>query len=655
LTNTCSHTVWIKNLNAPQFAVTCPATPVTADATTGRCDAVVAVPAPGITNPCNEAYTVTNDSPYKTSDADASGTYPVGTTTVHWVVTDASGNVTTCTQTVTVTDTQNPVFTVCPANAEDQITNGGCTLVPTTIGRPTVTDNCSIQSLTYTLSGATTASSPATGMNYADGETYNVGVTTVTYTVTDVNGLTNTCSHTVWIKNLNAPQFSAACPDNSSISQDAAQNRCDADVTIPAPVITNPCNEVFSVSYQLDTDPVVAYFTGTGNTLSPVTLTLPVGPHTFTWTVTDASGNVKTCPMTVTVNDLQPTLDCPGDITVQAEFEQPYALNVTVPPPTYADNCPNPELSWELTPPAGYEDQYAAGDLSGTGVYPSPNKFYVGVTTITYTVTDSNGNTETCDFTVTVLAKPDITCPDDISTDTGPGLCTANLNPGVPTLNSGVQPITWTWAITDPGGTQQATGTFVGSALNPGPPDIGAHDFKLGTSVITWQACNVSGCDECTQQIIVEDKEAPTFDAANYTDCVDMLFLAVYSNSVADNLIKNPSPDYATFEAGNTGLDISNLHDNCCGAADMTIHWRIDFTDTPDPANQPGGMLSHPSVSGTGQPSAYGSPIELPGDGVTYTTVVHTITYWVEDCHGNITATQTGTITVSPRPNITKE
>jgi hypothetical protein len=222
---------------------------------------------------------------------------------------------------------------------------------------------------------------------------------------------------------------------------------------------------------------------------------------------------------------------------------------------------------------------------------------------------------------VTVLAKPDITCPDDISTDTGPGLCTANLNPGVPTLNSGVQPITWTWAITDPGGTQQATGTFVGSALNPGPPDIGAHDFKLGTSVITWQACNVSGCDECTQQIIVEDKEAPTFDAANYTDCVDMLFLAVYSNSVADNLIKNPSPDYATFEAGNTGLDISNLHDNCCGAADMTIHWRIDFTDTPDPAQPTGGMLSHPSVSGTGQPSAYGSPIELPGDGVTYTTL----------------------------------
>jgi hypothetical protein len=138
---------------------------------------------------------------------------------------------------------------------------------------------------------------------------------------------------------------------------------------------------------------VVAYFTGTGNTLSPVTLTLPVGPHTFTWTVTDASGNVKTCPMTVTVNDLQPTLDCPGDITVQAEFEQPYALNVTVPPPTYADNCPNPELSWELTPPAGYEDQYAAGDLLDRRLS-QPEQVLRGVTTITYTVTDSNGNTE---------------------------------------------------------------------------------------------------------------------------------------------------------------------------------------------------------------------------------------------------------------------
>ena len=46
----------------------------------------------------------------------ASGsTFPVGTTTVTNTATDASGNTTSCSFTVTVTDAQNPVIT-CPGN-----------------------------------------------------------------------------------------------------------------------------------------------------------------------------------------------------------------------------------------------------------------------------------------------------------------------------------------------------------------------------------------------------------------------------------------------------------------------------------------------------------------------------------------------------------
>ena len=48
------------------------------------------------------AAVVTNDSPFATSTTDASGTYPVGTTTVTLTVTDAAGNVDSCSFDVTV-------------------------------------------------------------------------------------------------------------------------------------------------------------------------------------------------------------------------------------------------------------------------------------------------------------------------------------------------------------------------------------------------------------------------------------------------------------------------------------------------------------------------------------------------------------------------
>ena len=49
--------------------------------------------------------------------------------------------------------------------------------------------NSNIISLTWTMTGATTASSPATGINNLSSYTFNAGVTNVTYTVTDGQGL----------------------------------------------------------------------------------------------------------------------------------------------------------------------------------------------------------------------------------------------------------------------------------------------------------------------------------------------------------------------------------------------------------------------------------------------------------------------------------
>ena len=617
LTNTCFHTVWIKNLNAPQFSLTCPIN-VSVPADPGQCGAAVSVPAPAITNPCNESYTVTNDSPYKISNADASGTYPVGVTIVTWTVTDASGNVTTCTQTITVSDTQVPLLS-CPANTIDLITNGGCSMVSASVGRPTYSDNCAVASLTYTLSGATTGNSPATGINYADVVTYNVGITTVNYTVTDVNGLINTCSHTVWIKNLNAPQFSLTCPINVSVPADPGQ--CGAAVSVPAPAITNPCNESYTVTN--DSPYKISNADASG--------TYPVGVTIVTWTVTDASGNVITCTQTITVTDLMPVLLCPGDIILPADFEQPFASNVTVPLPTYSDNCPNPILTWVMT---GATSAAGSGDPSGINVVPSPNTFNVGVTIISYTLTDIHSHSVTCSFTVTIESKPEILCQTDINRNTDLDVCSANLDPGFPNKIKGAEPITYTWIMT-------------GATSGSGTGAIGNYTFNKGITTITWRAANASGFDECSQLITVTDNQPPTFtQPPPLVVCVESLNSAIYNASTGD--INPDRPEHYIFVSGNKALDLdpTTFADNCnITCSPIEIRWRIDM-------NNATRIPALPSAYQTGQPSTYGSDIQFLGDGINFTDVMHTITYWIVDCAGNVSEPITQTITIKPRPSI---
>ena len=68
------------------------------------CGAALSIPAPAVNDNCGVA-SVINDF---NGTSDASDTYPVGTTTVIWTVTDIHGNVTTCSFEVTITDDEIP-------------------------------------------------------------------------------------------------------------------------------------------------------------------------------------------------------------------------------------------------------------------------------------------------------------------------------------------------------------------------------------------------------------------------------------------------------------------------------------------------------------------------------------------------------------------
>ena len=569
-------------------------------------------------------------------------TFNVGVTVVEYTVTDPDGNFATCDFEVKIVDVTPPniQITGCEDVQETAAANN-CSKTTVTLVDPTYSDDCwpvDSLSLTWVMTGATTGS----GTGSVASETFNIGITNVEYTVSDPDGNFANCDFDVTIIHLEIPTANFTCPADTVYATPNAGD-CYAVVPLGALTYVDPCNEIDSV---LNESPYrTSYADASGN--------YPVGITDFTWYITDISGNIDSCLVTVIVEDLLPTLVCPPDIVAQADYEETFASGVVVPPPTFDDNCPDSTLTWVMTGATTGSGDTGTGTIS---IVTSPGTFNVGVSTITYTFTDANGHVEVCDFTITVESAPIIDCPPDTTVYVGAGDCINTFDPGIPDLLEGGTPIDWTWVMT---GATTGTGTTLATVL---PDLIGDTDFNIGTTTITWTAENVSGADNCFHIVTVIDTFPPIFTTVPFEDCVDPMHWATYDpananpiiNHIDPNINKYPSPDFHTLLAGSTDLDLLTLEDNCCDSVDMTINWRIDFTDTPNPlALSPD--ISYSPISGTGQPSTYGSDIELPGDGVYFNAITHTITFWAEDCNGNVSAEQIENIVITPRPQVIKE
>jgi gliding motility-associated-like protein len=438
--STCSFTVTVTDNENP--TIVCPSN-ITQTADRERCDAQVTVPLPQTDDNCG-VQGITNNY---TGTADASGVYPVGTTTVTYTVTDIHGNSSTCSFTVTVTDDENPTIT-CPSNIVQTTSSSeiiSCD-VDIEIPQPQTNDNCGVQTVTNNYTGTADASG-----------VYPVGTTTVTYTVTDIHGNSSTCSFTVTVTDDENPTI--VCPSN--ITQTADAERCDAQVTLPSPQTDDNCG-VQSVSND---------YTGTADASG----VYPVGTTTVTYTVTDIHGNSSTCSFTVTVTDDEnPTIVCPSNITQTADAERCDA-DVEISQPQTNDNCGVQSVTNNYT-----------GIADASGVYP------VGTTTVTYTVTDIHGNSSTCSFTVTVTdnENPTIVCPSNITQTADRERCDAQVTVPLPQTddNCGVQGIT-----------NNYTGTADASGVYP-----------VGTTTVTYTVTDIHGnSSTCSFTVTVTDDEEP--------------------------------------------------------------------------------------------------------------------------------------------------
>jgi len=482
-TSNCVQTVVVTDNEYPQ--ITCPANIVT-ETNPGSCVATVATPNPTFSDNCQVvglSWTLTGAT---TGASSLIGIHYLGThnfnlglTTVTYRVEDSSGNKSTCQYTVLVEDNQNPAIN-CTGNQSVNANNGVCTYTHSGImWNATGSDNCTVSSLTYELSGATTG----TGTTL-HGVVFNLGVTTVTWTITDGSGNTTQCSFTVTVNDNQNPTIT--CPGNQVVTNDTGtcsytQNNNSWNAT------ANDNCSVSSITYSLS-----GATSGTGTSLNGVTFN--VGLTTVTWIATDNNGNTAQCSFTVNVQDVEfPTISCQENQSVNTDSGVcTYLNNGTGWDATGSDNCSGYTITYTLS-----------GATTGNGSSLDNVAFNLGITTVTWTIADASNNTAQCSFTVAVtdVENPAINCTGNQVVNTNPGVCTYTHTGS-----------SWNATGSDNCSVASITYELSGSTSGNGTT-LNGVTFNLGVTTVTWTITDGSGnTAHCSSTVTVEDHQIPAIN-----------------------------------------------------------------------------------------------------------------------------------------------
>lgn len=424
----CTFTVTVADTIKPVFPNGCPAN-LNVVSASGNCGANPSWTAPAVTDNCDQNLTIM-------TAPNSGGFLAVQAMpyVITYTATDDLGNSASCTFTVTVADSTDPVLTNCP-------TLPIIIVLPTTKCDtllnwmpPTVADNCGL--------GGVILSS-----NLNPGTLFPTGDTTVIYTATDASGNVSTCSFNISIKDVVPPVID--CP------------------TTPIPVpVHNPCGVVPIWSFPTATDNCTPESDLTYISSFAPGATFPAGITNFVVRVVDASGNFDECTLIVD-NSVNPRFTNIPDTVFVNGCDMPASWAEPIP----VDFCPPVVVT--ITP-----------QVSGT-VFP------FGATTVTYTATDPLGNQATATFVVVVSedVAPVITCPvSPIIVNVGGGIVSdpSNFLTSVDTVD-GCRDVELTFNL--PAATDNCVTPTV--SIWQGLPS--GSTFMLGFNELIFQAADSSG------------------------------------------------------------------------------------------------------------------------------------------------------------------
>ena len=364
-----------------------------------------------------EIISISNDAPQF---------FALGDTIITWTVSDSSENVASVTQLVSVVDTTAPEI-----SPVDDLTYEATSMDENTVylDNPSVSD---IQEVTITNNAP---------------EFFPLGETIVTWTATDVVGNTSTTEQKVIVVDTTTPDLTI--PEDQIVEATSIEEtlveigEAEAYDITGISSITNNAPEIFSLGSTVviwvsidsngntttseqtitivDTippsifvpadivveavDPVLNFIQlGDATTYDHVGIesvtndkpdSFSFGSTTVTWTAVDTSGNISTGTQLVTIVDTTiPEIIAPSDVIVEAT-----GISNTV---------------VEIGEATIYDIIQVYTITSD-----SPDTFPLGETVITWTATDSSGNSATATQTVTVVdtTAPGITAPDSIEVE----------------------------------------------------------------------------------------------------------------------------------------------------------------------------------------------------------------------------------------------
>lgn len=392
---------------------------------------------------------------------------------------------------------------------------------------------------------------------------------------------------------------------------------CPANINVNADPGQFSASVAFSVTASGSPSPTVDCKVGATSITSPHTF--PVGTTTVQCTATNGVGSPASCSFNVSVNDNQtPTISCPADITTNTDANSCEAT-VNVGTPTVNDNDPNVTVN---------------GTRSDSQPLNAP--YPKGTTTITWTATDSAGNSASCQQTVTVN---DTTAP-------------------VITLNgSASMTVECHTSFTDPGATASdncgSVPVNVTGSVNANAP---------GTYTLTYNATDASGnsATPVARTVTVVDTIAPVITlngassmtvechtsfadpGATATDACDTSVPVSVSGSVNVNapgvytLIYNASDDSGNAAAAKTRtvtvVDTIAPVITLNGANPMTVECHTSFTD-------PGATASDSCDSNV--------PVNVSGSVNSDVPGTYVLTYTASDDSGNNATPRTRTVIVT--------
>lgn len=527
--STCSFDVIVTDGQGP--ILECPSN-IEVGVDTGACGAVVEYSVTSFDN-CPGTETIS-----QIAGLPSGAFFPLGFTLNEFVVSDGSGFTDTCRFDVHVIDTEKPVV-VCPADIIIDADPSTCSAVVNFDIESF--DNCQTQTVEQ-VSGL------------PSGSVFPVGTITNTFIATDAVGNKDTCSFDVIVLETSLPEL-GDCPEDIMVDNDAGE--CGAMVTFDLPSVTGGCSvlpynlrqhlvDTVSSAYGCDMgmndSKHLRVYTlsdfGVQNDLTIDSVQIGIGFVEISQDVTinlySLSGALQYANMTLlsseTINlpamfntlvNIPISATAPAGSTLVAELVIPNnpgnafiagynAGNQTGASYYASDACGYTEptslaaigldnLSFIMTVFAEADAPSSNGLMQSEGMA-SGSFFPIGTTTNTFTVTDSNGNTASCSFDVTVNDTEviAIACPEGILIETSlPSPLDTMLTIDLPMVTDNCD-FTFTNDIT---GTEDASGIYT-----------------TGSTDITWtvvdQAANSSTC-VTTVEIThtINTQEADSFEA----------------------------------------------------------------------------------------------------------------------------------------------